>query len=76
MPTPEEIQKRADDKARAAVTPEQKHVLDQWANSLLTRDEMLQKLDALQVRGGVEGPKTFLGYDYKNQAWIFYEGEQ
>lgn len=40
-----------------------------YLDGLITQAELIARLDAIQVRGAVEGA-TFVGYDYANQCWV------
>ena len=43
---------------------------------LLTHDECVARLETMQIRGGFQDAGNaninFVGYDYRNQAWIDY----
>ena len=51
------------------MTPQAKETLTQYANGLLTKDELYTELEKQQVRGAVE-LGTYTGYDYRDQQWI------
>lgn len=53
------------------MTQDQRKILDQWYDGLLTTKERDMALDRLEVRGGSVG-HDYTGYDYRNQSWIEY----
>lgn len=40
-----------------------------YVDGLIVQAELVARLEAIQVRGAVEGA-TFVGYDYAGQRWI------
>lgn len=55
--------------------PQVKETLTQYANGLVTKQEMHAELEKLQVRGDAE-LGSYMGYDSREQAWVqvhFYD---
>ncbi len=46
-----------------------KEILEQWGAGLITCQECIDKLAALNIHGAITRAH-YVGYDYTNQCWI------
>lgn len=47
-----------------------KQIIEWWLAGLITDAELHQRLEALQIRGGISSDRTYVGYDYGAQQWV------